>query len=306
MSIVATLRTHYKLISLFVAFGVAYIWLSLIVPDNRPVLIAAKLTHTQINILLLAVVLPYVGIWLTGLLGYLRLKDYVSVLKKASDGQQLTRLANGIFGLLVSLPVMSLINTISQIIQDQHPSEALWLRRAGLYIGIAILLWAFYALRQSTHALLAEVGRPHLYLPRTAALIFMFLGGLYIYFVLTNPLFANGSAKGHLPAWVVMDTIVLPRLLAWFWGLHAVWNLYQYAKAVPGRIYRLAFNYLAVGVGVVTITLILLQYLQSLAVVAELKLAIILLLVYFILVLASAGFMLVARGGRELLKIEEV
>ena len=306
MKIAATLRTHYKLIGLFIIFGVAYTWLSLIAPRDRPVLTASQLTHTQINILLLAVVLPYVGIWLIGLLGYLRLKDYVGVLKKASDGQSLARLANGIFGLLISLPVMSLVNTTSRVIQDQHPHEAMWLRRAGLYAVIAILLWAFYALRQSTHAMLAEIGHPHHYLPRTAALLFMFMGGLYIYFVLTNPLFESDSLKGHLPAWVAMDTIVLPHLLAWFWGLHGVWNLYQYAKAVPGRIYRLAFNYLAVGVAVVTVTIILLQYLQAISVVTELKLGIILLLVYLILVLASAGFMLVARGGRELLKIEEV
>jgi hypothetical protein len=306
MKQLATLRAHYALISLFIACGAAFIWLSLIGPDNRPVIIASKLTHTQVIIVLLAVVLPYVGIWLTGLLGYLRLKDYVGVVRKTLEGKSLARMTNGIFGLLISLPVMSLVSSAAQVIQDQHPTEALWLRRIGTYLVIAILLWAFYALRQSTHAMLVELGRPHRYLPRVAALIFMFLGGLYIYFVLTNSLFENGSVKGHLPPWVVIDTVVLPRLLAWFWGLHAVWNMYQYAKVLPGRIYRLAFNYLAVGVGVVTITIILLQYLQAISAVAKLNIGIILLLIYVILVLASAGFMLVARGGKELLKIEEV
>jgi hypothetical protein len=306
MKTLAAVRTHYKLVGLFLLFGVSFVWLSLLSPSDRPVLDDVNLSRAQIIVLILAVVLPYVGIWLVGLLGYIRLHDYATLIGKAEDGKTLKRMAAGILGILMSLPIMSINNSLAQVLQAHDIDGVVHIRRVGVYLVILILLWAFYTLMRSTHNMLVRAGHVYRYVPKALIVIVMLLGGLYIYFVLTNPLFENGPVQGTLPAWLAIDTIVLPRLLAWYWGIIAVWNLYQYARIVPGKIYRLAFNYLAFGVGVVTVTIILLQYLQAVSTVATLPIAIILLLIYIILVLASAGFMLVARGGKELAKIEEV
>lgn len=305
MKVFAAVRKHYKLIILFLLFAIGFVWLSLISPDNRPVLAEARLTHAQIIILILAVVLPYVGVWLVGLAGYIWLHDYASLIGK-KDGAALLRMVRGILGVLISLPIMSINNTLVTILQSRHMHNALLIRRVGLYVVIAILLWSFYTLMRSTHTMLGQLKPTYIPMPSWVVLAVMLLGGLYVYFVLTNPLFESNQTRGYLPSWVVIDTIVLPRLLAWYWGVHAVWNLYQYARAVPGRIYRLAFSYLSVGVGVVTVTIILLQYLQAISVVTTLPISVLLLIVYVFLVIASAGFMLVARGGKELAKIEQV
>ena len=306
MKTLAALRTHYKLVGLFLLFGICYVWLSLLNPSDRPVLETTHLSQAQIIILILAVVLPYVGIWLVGLIGYARLHNYAALIRSTNDGKTIRSLSAGILGVLISLPIMSITNTLTQVMHTQHIGNPLVLRRVGMYAVIALLLWSFYTLMRSTNAMLLHIKQPYLPLPRAIAVLMMLLGGLYIYFVLTNPLFENGPVDGTLSPWLVMDTVVLPRLLAWYWGVHAVWNLYQYARIVPGKIYRLAFSYLALGVGVVTITIVLLQYLQAISAVAKLPIAMILLLVYVILVLASAGFMLLVRGGNELAKIEEV
>lgn len=305
MKVLAAVRNHYKLIFLFLLFAVSYVWLSLIGPDNRPVLAETDLTHMQIVILILAVVLPYVGVWLVGLVGYIWLYGYASLIGK-EDGSALRQMARGILGVLISLPVVSINNALAQVLQSHHAQNVVLIRRIGVYFALVILLWSFYILMRSTHTMLAQLNHNYRHMPRWVVLVVMLLGGVYIYFVLTNPLFESGPARGYLPPWVVIDTIVLPRLLAWYWGVNAVWNLYQYARAVPGRIYRLAFSYLSVGVGVVTITIILLQYLQAISVVTSLPIPVLLLIVYVFLVIASAGFMLVARGGKELAKIEEV
>lgn len=306
MKVLSALRKNYWLIALFLLLGVGYVWLSLITPTDRPVLAEAHLSHAQIVILILAVILPYISIWLVGLVGYIRLHDYAALIRKTPDGQPLKRIATSVLGVLVSLPLMSIANSTAQVLQGHHINAATQVRLVGVYAVVLLLMVSFYVLMKSTNALLAQTGQTYRYVPPAIALTVMALGGLYVYFVLTNPLFENGPVAGHLPAWLVMDTIVLPRLLAWYWGINAVWNLYQYAKIVKGKIYRLAFNYVALGLGVVMVMIILLQYLQAVSYVATLPIGAILLLVYLLLILASAGFMLVARGGNELAKIEEV
>ncbi|CAN5408998.1 hypothetical protein BH09PAT4_BH09PAT4_01550 [soil metagenome] len=301
-----TIRNHISLAGLFVLFAVAFVWLSVINPGDRPVLAETKLSDLQAVVLILAVVIPYIAIWAVGLIGYIHLGEYVKLIKKTEEGRPLRMVAGGIFGVLVSLPISSLITSGAQVLGKQHANQALQLRRVGTYLGIVILLWAFYLLMQGSRKMVESMGRPIRPLPRVAVVSYVLLVGLYIYFVLTNPLFENGPVNGHLPPWIVIDTIVLPRLLAWYWGIVAAWHLYQYAHMVPGRIYRLAFSYLAVGVGVVTLSIILLQYVQAISVVTMLPLGAIVLLVYFILIIISAGFMLLARGGRELAKIEKV
>lgn len=308
MTGVPTIRTRANLglACLFSAFAAAFLWLNLLDPNKRPVLATTDLSRTQIIILILAVVIPYVGIWLVGLVGYIRLRGYTLLVKQTKDGRPITLISSGILGILLSLPVTSLFNSAAQVIQINNPTQALQIRRIGVYVGIMLLLGAFYRLMVGSRMLHDGLGKPRKPMPVLAILGFMLLGGLYIYFVLTNPLFEASTIKGHLPAWVVIDTIVLPRLLAWYWGLSAGWSLYQYSRLVSGRLYRLAFSYLAIGIAVVTLSIALLQYIQAISAVTRLPVGVILLVVYLVLVVISAGFMLLARGGKELAKIEAV
>lgn len=301
-----TIRRYALLVALFVAFGIAFTWLSLVSPEQRPVLAQSNLSQAQITVLILAVVFPYIGIWLTGVVGYIRLSMYARLIRGSKDGNDIKGLAAGILGVLLSLPLQSLFNTTSQVVATDDAGLGMLIRRVGTYVVIGLLLLSLHTLMKHTRVMASGARRRYVSLPWFGVVTFLVLGEVYVYFVLTNPLFENGQVSGHLAPWVVINTIVLPRLLAWYWGLHAVWNLYQYARQVPGKLYRLAFNYLAVGLGVVTLTIILLQYLQAMSAVTKLPIAGILVVVYCFLIVASAGFLLIARGGKELTKIEEV
>ncbi len=302
----SNIRMSAVLLALFSVFSVAFVWLSLLNPSKRPVLVMANLSSLQISLLILAVVVPYICIWFAGLIGYLRLRSYAKLINNAQDGAPLGVVATGVLGVLLSLPIASLFSAVAQVVQPENPEQALLLRQIGAYVGIALLLWAFYQLMVGARTLLSRLSGVKRPMPKLAVLAIAALGCLYVYFVLTNPLFISGASKGHLPAWVVIDTIVFPRLLAWYWGLCAAWYLYQYAVIVPGKLYRLAFSYFATGIGVVTLSIALLQYVQAISAVALLPLGVILLVVYGILTVISAGFMLLARGGKELAKIEAV
>jgi hypothetical protein len=93
----------------------------------------------------------------------------------------------------------------------------------------------------------------------------------------------------------------------WAVGIFAAYNINLYRQKVAGIIYRRSWGYLAMGLGWLIVTSIIFQYLTTLtARLTHLSIYWLLAIVYILLLVLSAGFVLVAIGARKLKKIEEV
>jgi len=103
-----------------------------------------------------------------------------------------------------------------------------------------------------------------------------------------------------------MFTFAIPNMYIWFLGLYAIAEIYAYSKQVAGVVYRKAWNRLALGLGSIIVLDITLQYLDTLSAwLNGLRLAGLLLLLYVLLFLLAGGFIVVALGTKDLMKIEE-
>jgi hypothetical protein len=300
-------RTHYKLVSLVVILGVFYIVHSFISGGDSTLQSRYGITVAQARALMLTIAIPYVGVWFTALFGYVQFRAYARSIRQSEDGQGFWQLSTGLLWLTLWMPLSAVLGIIANWVAEQYPSLANTAQYTNNYLSIILLLLAFYSLNEGAKKILRlTAAKVYRVIPKILMIAFLLLAGVYIYLTLNNPAAASGTAHDRLPNWAIMDTIVLPRLIGWFLGLQAVWYLFLYTKFISGRIYRLALSYLTNGLGVVILGIILLRCLSTMSTIVSGGLQAILGAIYILLVIISAGYMLVARGGRELARIEQV
>lgn len=103
-----------------------------------------------------------------------------------------------------------------------------------------------------------------------------------------------------------MLTMVIPFMYLWFLGLYATAELYLYSKKLKGIVYRKGWNQLALGLATVIGIVILEQYLSTISTwLNSLTLAWLVLLLYVLLLILAAAFIVIALGTKKLIKIEE-
>lgn len=302
-----SIRAHYKLILLFILFAAIYIVHSVLAAYDPDLQAQYSLTRTQAMALLLTIAIPYIAIWFTALYGYIRLRMYARSIKRTRDGRGMWQLSNGVLWLILWLPINTLLGEAASFTIDRSSGLAVVAKYVSLYVGQAILLLAFYLLSEGTKKLV-RLAKPRTFRwrPKLMMLLFWLGAGFYIFLVLHNPEAASGTEAHALPTWLLLDTVILPRLLGWYWGLQAIWHLYLYAKFISGKIYRLGLAYLATGLGVVIACIIALRYLSTMSSVTGGGLQVILLAIYPLLIVIGAGFLLTTRGTGELARIEQV
>jgi hypothetical protein len=111
----------------------------------------------------------------------------------------------------------------------------------------------------------------------------------------------------HLPLVVVLLTLVIPYIYMWYTGLLAAYKLYLYRQKVAGIVYRKSWGMLAFGISVIIGIQIVLQCIVTLTTqVNKLSLGWLLIFIYALLILIAIGYALIARGAKDLQKIEEV
>jgi hypothetical protein len=107
--------------------------------------------------------------------------------------------------------------------------------------------------------------------------------------------------------WLLVLTIIIPYLYAWFIGLLAAFEITVVARQAKGILYRQALRLLAGGVSVVIAGLITIQYVRSVFPSGgKLSLGLVLLLIYLVYLIVAAGFVLITLGANRLKKIEEI
>ena len=218
----------------------------------------------------------------------------------------------GILWLALWLPISAVVSSASSGYYQVHTGSTELLVIFNNYLNLVILFIALLQVNYGSKKLLSVVKKSESTLPQTLMALFIAFAAFYPFLVLKDsarqfPTHAVPVATYYLSDWWTIFTIVIPRLLMWYLGIQAVYNLYVYRKKIRGAIYKQALDNLVKGLGGVIIMLIVLRCFQSLASqLAGLSLGGILLIVYAFLILIGIGYLLIARGAQHLQRIEEV
>ncbi len=301
-----------RYVTLYIAFIAVYLFQNILMTPDKTALRKYHLDITQAKLLTLTVAIPYIIIWVVALLGYLRLKTYAKFIQKDKDGDAFKKVSQGLLLLSLWLPLSTIVANFFSRLYTSHHSETAGLIRLANYLNLIILVLGFWLVNIGTKQLLPLIKKPAFSPSQVVVLAYVAFSALYVSLALHDPAreFSTRSvtvAAYYEPDWLLVVTLIIPRLVYWFLGIQAAQNIYLYHKKVKGKLYRTALNKLAIGLaGVVAIT-ILLSCLQSLnSPLGQLNLALLLVLVYILLALISISYIFIAKGAKSLQQLEEL
>ncbi|MDL2363020.1 MAG: hypothetical protein QFB86_01400 [Patescibacteria group bacterium] len=304
------LRNNKWLVSLFAVFIIIYVAQSLLHEPPHATLEKFHITATQFKLLLLTIVVPYILIWIVGLFGYLHLKSYVEIIRGSKDGEAFNSISKGVLGFVLWLPLSALAAAFAEQYYTAHPESTASLIRAVNYFNLLVLIPAFYLAYRGSVKLTALVKGKTQALPLSISMAYIAFSALYVMLVLDDPAIngpTNTATVGtyYQPDWLIITTIVIPRLLMWLLGVRAARYIYEYSKRVKGMLYRDALKHLAQGLSGILLSVIVLRVYQSLSSqVGRLSLGALLVVIYILLLVISIGFIYIAKGAKNLRKLE--
>jgi hypothetical protein len=310
-SLARLLYRNWQISSIFFLLAAVYLWGSLTNEPDQATLDKYNISSNQLHLLVLTIAIPYIIIWAIGLVGYLRLRSYTKFLGKGKDGVGFRTVARGVFLFTLWLPVSTLLASLASRYYGNHPAtteELTWLVN---YVNLLILLPAFFLINQGAEYLVRTTKAKWVGMSRFQIIAFTWVMAIYVFVTFQDsarnvPASAGDAATYYMPDWVILLTIILPRIFMWFLGLSAAASIILYGREVKGTIYKIALRYVALGIAGVVIASIVLTMVQSLtAALNDLSLAILLLLIYLLLIVIGVGYVLIAKGTKQLQKIEE-
>ena len=290
---------------------VVYLALILLLPANSQALQSYQLSAIEYKILHFAIAVPVILVWFAAFYGYAKLEEYARSLKGTEEADAFWRLAVGCRWLAWSLPLTSLIaltlNSVADTWGGLQAASTILIN----YTTLILSLIAFTAIGRASRALVTQA-RIRFSAAAARSLMLIFVGGGVLYCYLTFHRLEPGSLSAannpyHLPVWLLLITIIIPYLYAWFVGLLAVYEITSYSKQVRGVLYKQSLHLLIAGLVTVIAGFIAMQYISSaLPSPGYLALDYRLVLLTIFRVTSGVGFALIAIGALRLKKIEEV
>lgn len=285
-----------------------YIGLTFFTLPNNTTLHHYHLTPARYHELLIPIVFFIMIIWLTSFYGSIKIKSYASLIRGSADGRAFNIIGNGLIVLTLSSPFMSdlagIFNLFSRHNDGIHPALTVINNYVGLVLMAASLL-LIAAGAEKLSALALHKRQP--WQEKAWVAIFITFSSLYSYFLIAQPPAANfGQRVYYLPHWLVLISIAIPYLYIWYRGFKGAAEIYYYQKNVRGRLYKSALTYLAIGIGLVVASSILTRVISTASThLGNLTLSPILIIIYGLLIVMAAGFLLIALGAKRLRQIEE-
>jgi hypothetical protein len=237
---------RYKLLTAsFVLMAVVYIIEAFAAPVPAATLHKYHISVTQVHELLAAITLPYLAIWGVALVGYLRLRSYTESLGTSKDGRAFRLITKGVFWFTVWLPLSALLSAWGDYAIRNHTGSTAAIIRMEVYANILLLIPAFVYVFEGSKKLVRVAKSRLVQLPEWLTLSYIAFAALYTYLTLTDSARrvapdATTYASYYLPDWLIITTVIIPRLILWFLGIQAVYNIVTYRQKVGGIIYRRA------------------------------------------------------------------
>ncbi|MDB5164456.1 MAG: hypothetical protein JWL89_82 [Candidatus Saccharibacteria bacterium] len=291
--------------------AVVYTTLLFVLPANKIAMQAYHLAPTQYHILLFVVVLPLILIWFAAFYSYAKLDQYAQLISKTPEGGDFVELARGVRWLAWGLAIPSLLSIILNSIANSRPGFLSTALITTNYFSLLIPLIGFSIIRKGAQGLTEHAKlRLNSGSAQTIMIVFVVLGVAFCFFIfrqLNLHSFSSSNNPYFLPVWLLISTIIVPYLYAWFSGLLAAHDLALYSKHVSGVFYRQAMRLLAGGTVAVIASSVAIQCLRSVIPRSgHLSLSATLVIINIIYVIMAAGFIMLSIGANKLKKIEEI
>ncbi len=290
---------------------VLYIVLIFAIPVGNRILARHHFSLWEYRTVLFAISLPALVTWLVAFAGYAKLREYAASVKKTPEGKHFDKLATGSAWLAWSLAVTAIMNLAFGGLVSHSPGFYKPAVIISNYVNLAFSLLAFGIIGNASRGLInrAKLGLS-LGSVRSIIVIFLVAGVSYCYLTFRNfDLSSLGSAHNpyFLPVWLMVVSVMIPYLYAWFAGLLAAYEIHIYSKHINGVLYRQALRLLAVGLIIIIVSAVALQYTYSLHPrIEHLVLGYRLVLSSTFRIIGAVGFILLGVGAFRLKKIEEV
>lgn len=289
----------------------AYLVILLALPPNSITMQNYDLTATEYKILRLAIILPSMAVWLAAFWGVSKLRQYCQAIRGSTEGEAFCSLLTGCTWLAWSLPVTAFSSLILGTLASEHEGLRPLAAIVTNYLSLLLPLIAFIIISTAARGI---VGRSRVNLTYAGArflmLFFLIAGVLYCYLTFGHlDLTSLSSTQNiyYLPVWLIVTTLMVPYLYAWFTGIVAAYEIALFALNTKGVLYRRALSYLVTGIVLVIASLIAIQYLSSVQPSTyqfTLDLKLVLSVVFRLL--GGVGFLFLAMGATRLKKIEDV
>jgi|GEM_PF-2681682 len=296
-----------------VFFGLAttYVLATVLPSPDAGTLKKYDITAAQLRILLATIVVPYIIIWTLSLIAYLRFQAYSQNIRQDKDGKAWHEVTKGILWIALSLPIFSTVNTVSALLYRHTPSLTSHLIRFDVYLAMVVMAVGIWYIYKGSGKLLSIVHKYRFQTSLGLVLGFIAFAVIYTFLTLNDPARSVPSgvierATYYEPDWAILLTITIPRLLMWFLGIQALYNITVYFTKTKGKLYKSALVNLTQGLGIIlgaTITLRVLQTLTSVLAVSGIGL--LLIIIYLLLIGLGVGYFLIDRGARKLEILEK-
>ena len=303
----------YRMHSLvFLLLGAVYIAQVTLVKPNEVALKKYDITATDARLLALSIAIPYILIWLIALMGYLRLKTYTDAIKKGIDYPGFRLITLGVLWLALWLPLSTILNNEVVHIYEARNDLVVPIVRLNNYLNLFLLfpgfVYVFLGSRKLTNLAKTTIRTPN----QLFVLFYIAFAAIYTLTVLNDPVKREASgiaikATYYMPDWLIVSTIVIPRLIMWYLGFHAVQNIFLYRHKIKGTLYKVALHKFAFGLCVIVVASIVLRVFQSsTSQLGRLSLTAVFILLYLILIMLTSGFIWMSTGAKKLLYIENL
>ncbi|HVW23088.1 MAG TPA: hypothetical protein VHB51_01200 [Candidatus Saccharimonadales bacterium] len=306
-----------KYLALLVALTAVYAFFVYDTPVNHEQLAKYHLSTTADHWLLASVVVLLFLIWFAAVYGFSKFKDYAETIKTRQDGHHLAEVAVGLgvlaFGLVIS-------SVLSSALQDVSVRNIQMVPRTVIiqnYISLVIAGVSYYLIYKGAKQLAGLVKeKPKSDLKKWWFWAYLVLAVVYVYSALNSSdknTVATTTKHGlfYLPDALLLVTLLLPYVVVWYLGIRGPIYLAFYQNKTKGTIYKSALRSLSTGLMIVVLLTILTQFLSIVAVshsdsLANASLDTLLVIIYVLIGLIAAGFLVIARGAKKLKLIEEV
>jgi hypothetical protein len=286
-----------------------YAGLTLFAPDAASV--RYHMSPLDLALLRLTIIIPIHLVWLIAVRGAVAFKSYAEVIKGSPEAHDINQIANGLLWTIAYLVSISLVGSIEPLFYHTHYFNLAIVLRDHIPPFIGLI--GFYMLYRGSHRL-RNVAKftTWTYSTFAVAIAFAFFAALFVHEFASTGAATSMSTETRnstsiVPLGILLFTLVMPYIIAWFMGILASINILKFSRSVKGILYRRALRNLVKGIGAIVVFGIAVQLTTfSDRFLANLSIGLVLVIVYGFIALYALGFVFIWFGAKQLERLEEI
>lgn len=285
---------------------VSYVVLTVATPIRRN---PYHISHAAALLIDLTIFILVGIIWYVAMRGATSFKNYANIVHGAKEAPGLNAIANGLIWAATYLVVISVTGAVVQYFATSNFSDTLAILRDHLTVLVVLVAFIYLYVGSQRLAYIAKFDTWDRKTMLIIAVYMLFAIAFVIAFTHATvpPPGSSRNSLSILPHNILLFSLILPYLIAWFLGILACVNISRYAIRSRGILYRQALVNLVRGIITVIAFGIILQLLTfSVRFLTSLSLSSILAIIYAIIILYGLGFLFIRSGAKMLSRIEVV